>query len=87
MQKMSKPFELAMKLRNLKPETSVLFLCDMQEKFRPTISYFTEIVNVSNRMLQAARILNMPVVATEQYTKGNKFFLNNQLCDSIIFDW
>ncbi|XP_067655459.1 isochorismatase domain-containing protein 2-like [Haliotis asinina] len=51
-------------------ENSALFLCDMQEKFRPTIQYFPQIINVANRMLNAANTLEMPVVVTEQYPKG-----------------
>ncbi|XP_071104915.1 isochorismatase domain-containing protein 2-like [Haliotis cracherodii] len=51
-------------------ENSTLFLCDMQEKFRPTIQYFPQIINVANRMLNAANTLDMPVVVTEQYPKG-----------------
>ncbi|XP_029636504.1 isochorismatase domain-containing protein 2 [Octopus sinensis] len=49
---------------------SILFLCDMQEKFRPTIQYFPQIVEVSARMLSAAKILDMPIIVTEQYPKG-----------------
>ncbi|CAG2111061.1 unnamed protein product [Medioppia subpectinata] len=49
---------------------SALFLCDIQEKFRTTIQYFPAIVDVSNRVLKAANILNMPVIVTEQYPKG-----------------
>ncbi|XP_077979118.1 isochorismatase domain-containing protein 2-like [Glandiceps talaboti] len=51
-------------------ETSALFLCDMQEKFRPSIKYFPQIVEVAGRMLTAAKILKIPVVTTEQYPKG-----------------
>ena len=49
----------------------MLFLCDMQEKFRPSIQYFSQIVEVSSRMLKAAKILEMPVIVTEQYPKGD----------------
>nr|XP_054756807.1 isochorismatase domain-containing protein 2-like [Lytechinus pictus] len=49
---------------------SSLFLCDMQEKFRPTIKFFPEIVEVSSRLFRAARILDIPVIVTEQYPKG-----------------
>lgn len=52
------------------PKNSTLFLCDMQEKFRPSIKYFNEIVFNSNRLLQAAQLLEMPVICTEQYPKG-----------------
>ncbi|KAL8614295.1 Isochorismatase domain-containing protein 2, mitochondrial [Nucella lapillus] len=60
----------AKKLGKLAVKNSCLFLCDMQEKFRPTIQYFPQIVSVSARMLQASRLLEMPVVVTEQYPKG-----------------
>jgi len=57
-------------VQRLNPKTSALLLCDMQEKFRKTVSHFDQIVSVSNRMLKAAQILDVPVVATEQYPKG-----------------
>jgi nicotinamidase-related amidase len=46
---------------------TALFLCDLQEKFRPTIQYFPQIVEVSSRLLRSAKILDIPVVVTEQY--------------------
>uniref|UniRef100_A0A8C7X1F0 Isochorismatase domain containing 2 n=1 Tax=Oryzias sinensis TaxID=183150 RepID=A0A8C7X1F0_9TELE len=45
----------------LSTKDSVLFLCDMQEKFRPNIFQFTNI---------ASRILGIPAILTEQYPKG-----------------
>ncbi|XP_029441331.1 isochorismatase domain-containing protein 2 [Rhinatrema bivittatum] len=54
----------------LSQKSSVLFLCDMQEKFRHNIAYFPEIVSVAARVLQAARVLEIPVIVTEQYPKG-----------------
>lgn len=59
-------------LGKIVPKNSALFLCDMQEKFRPSIKYFNEIVFNSNRLLQAAKLLNVPVFCTEQYPKGIK---------------
>jgi len=59
------------KLGKLVPKHSSLFLCDMQEKFRPSIKFFDEIVENSNRMLRAAKILDIPVVCTEQYPQGD----------------
>ncbi|XP_041038276.1 isochorismatase domain-containing protein 2 [Carcharodon carcharias] len=47
-----------------------LFLCDMQEKFRPNVAYFPQIVAVSARMLQASKVLEIPVIVTEQYPRG-----------------
>ncbi len=51
-------------------KSSALFLCDMQEKFRSTIQYYPQILNVAARMMQAAKTLEMPIVVTEQYPKG-----------------
>uniref|UniRef100_A0A8D1CRN9 Isochorismatase domain containing 2 n=1 Tax=Sus scrofa TaxID=9823 RepID=A0A8D1CRN9_PIG len=51
------------------PGSSILFLCDMQEKFRHTL-YFPQIVSVAARMLKVARLLDVPVVLTEQYPQG-----------------
>ncbi|CAH8503521.1 unnamed protein product [Schistosoma turkestanicum] len=53
----------------LLPRTA-LMLCDIQEKFRPTISHFDAIVETSSRMLTAARMLGMRTVVTEMYPKG-----------------
>lgn len=49
---------------------TALFLCDMQVKFRSMIDHFPETVEVSKRMFDAAKIVDMPVVITEQYPKG-----------------
>ncbi|VDM98594.1 unnamed protein product [Thelazia callipaeda] len=49
---------------------SVLLLCDMQEKFRPSIKFFEEIVKISKRLVVAAKLLDVKVIATEQYPKG-----------------
>ncbi|CAF0818583.1 unnamed protein product [Adineta steineri] len=61
---------MAQRIKPLSRETSVLLLCDMQDKFRPTIKYFPQIVETSNKLLQACKILDVPYVVTEQYPKG-----------------
>ncbi|NWZ88560.1 ISOC2 protein, partial [Poecile atricapillus] len=48
------------------PGSSVLFLCDLQERFRSSIAAFPQIVAVAARMLQGCRILGVPVLVTEQ---------------------
>jgi len=63
-----------LKIGKLLTKNSCLFLCDMQVKFRPSIKHFDEIVQNSNRLLRAAKILEMPVVVTEQYPKGLHYF-------------
>uniref|UniRef100_A0A3Q3QK83 Isochorismatase-like domain-containing protein n=1 Tax=Monopterus albus TaxID=43700 RepID=A0A3Q3QK83_MONAL len=54
----------------LSTKDAVLFLCDMQEKFRPNIFHFTDIVSNAARLLQASRVLGIPPILTEQYPKG-----------------
>jgi len=58
------------RLGRVTPKTSVLFLCDMQEKFRQSIQYFPQVISVSNRMLKGAEALDIPIIVTEQYKKG-----------------
>jgi len=58
------------KLKQLIPKTTAFFICDMQEKFATSIQYFPAIANVASRILKASKILEMPVVVTEQYPKG-----------------
>ncbi|NXT39194.1 ISOC1 protein, partial [Pelecanoides urinatrix] len=57
-------------LGNLTPSSTVFFCCDMQERFRPAIKYFGDIISVGQRLLQGARLLGIPVIVTEQYPKG-----------------
>ncbi|GMT24925.1 hypothetical protein PFISCL1PPCAC_16222, partial [Pristionchus fissidentatus] len=54
----------------LSSKDSVLFVCDLQEKFRQNIIKFPEVVTVASRLVAAASTLEMPIVATEQYPKG-----------------
>ena len=61
---------VAKRLGLLKASTSALFLCDMQVKFAPNIAYFPQIVNNSKRVLGAAQVMELPILATEQYPKG-----------------
>ncbi|XP_052025894.1 isochorismatase domain-containing protein 2B [Apodemus sylvaticus] len=57
-------------LGRILPESSILFLCDMQEKLRDKVLYFPQIVSMAARMLKAARLLDVPVLLTEHYPKG-----------------
>ncbi|XP_065674666.1 isochorismatase domain-containing protein 2 [Hydra vulgaris] len=51
-------------------ESTAFLLCDIQEKFRSSIQYFSEICVVAQRLVTAANLLDIPVVGTEQYPKG-----------------
>lgn len=62
--------EMAKIIKSVSASNSILFICDLQDKFRKTIFHFPEIVNVSNKMINCAAILDIPTVATEQYPKG-----------------
>ena len=53
-------------------KNSSLFICDIQEKFRNTISHFPEMIVGAQRLLKASEILEIPVVVTEQYPKGRR---------------
>ncbi|CAF1308943.1 unnamed protein product [Rotaria sordida] len=61
---------MAQRIARLSRQTSLLLLCDMQEKFRSTIKYYPQIIETSNKLLQACKILDVPFVVTEQYPKG-----------------
>jgi len=54
---------------------TAFFLCDMQEKFRPAIDHFKEIVEVSKRLVTASTILDIPLVVTEQVIFSCNIFL------------
>lgn len=44
----------------------VLFICDLQERFRPAIHEFSKVIATTQKMLKASEILNMPIFATTQ---------------------
>jgi nicotinamidase-related amidase len=49
---------------------TAVVVIDVQEGFRATIPNFTEIADNIARFLQGAKILDVPVIVTEQYPKG-----------------
>ncbi|XP_025919610.1 isochorismatase domain-containing protein 2-like, partial [Apteryx rowi] len=58
------------RLGKVTPGSSILFLCDMQERFRPSVAFFPQIVAVAARLLQACRELGVPAVVTEQHPRA-----------------
>jgi len=58
------------RLAKLSEKSSSLFLCDMQEKFRPSIMYFDQITKTAGRLNELSKIMSLPTVVTEQYPKG-----------------
>ena len=59
----------ARRLGKLEPMHSAIFVCDLQEKFAPSITHFNTVVNNTERLLKVANILGIPIIATEQYPK------------------
>mmetsp|Transcript_7445 Transcript_7445/g.15253 ORF Transcript_7445/g.15253 Transcript_7445/m.15253 type:complete len:232 (-) Transcript_7445:161-856(-) len=51
------------------PKSSVLLVCDVQERFRPLIHNMETVINTTKFMTAVAKELQIPCVATQQYTK------------------
>ena len=56
----------------LDPKSTVLVIIDMQEGFRGAIAEFDSIAKRIAIVAQAATLLGVPIVVTEQYPKGLK---------------
>ncbi len=71
----------------LNPSKTVLLLCDLQEKFAPSIQYFTEIVQTSSRVFDICKHLDVPYLVTEHYPKGKKliFYIRHELKPLLAF--
>jgi nicotinamidase-related amidase len=54
----------------LSAERSVLLLTDLQQRLMPAIHDGDRVVTRAARLAEAARLLDVPVVATEQYPAG-----------------
>ncbi|KAM9960052.1 hypothetical protein ACTFIW_007285 [Dictyostelium discoideum] len=55
---------------NLSPNTSLLFICDIQSKFENHIFKFADVVGQSKYMIKICNELKVPIIFTEQYPKG-----------------
>ena len=53
----------------LDPKSTALFLCDIQERFEKSIELFDMVVSNAKRVVQASNLINIPIIATEQYPK------------------
>ena len=61
---------MASKIGKLNMSRTILLLCDMQEKFAKHIPSFSHVVEASGRLTEAAKLLSVPAVITEHYSKG-----------------
>ena len=59
----------ARKLGKICAENCVVMICDLQEKFAPSILHFDVIVKNACNITKSAQLLGLPVLATEQYPK------------------
>jgi nicotinamidase-related amidase len=53
----------------LHPESTVLLVCDVQERFRPLIWRMETVIRTTRYMTSVAQALSMPILVTQQYTK------------------
>ena len=51
------------------PKSSILLVCDVQERFRPLIHNMETVVSTTKFMTAVAKELQIPCVVTEQYSK------------------
>ncbi len=59
-------------ISKLTREQAALVVIDMQEAFRPVIPDFGEVAARIGKAVQGARLLEVPIIVTEQYPKGLK---------------
>ena len=52
------------------PSKTVLLICDVQEKLLPVMQNSNQTLINIERLVKAAKILDIPIVVTEQYPKG-----------------
>lgn len=57
-------------LGKVEPDNSVLFLCDIQERFRPLTFRGETVINTARYLTSVAKTLDIPIVITQQYTKA-----------------
>jgi nicotinamidase-related amidase len=59
-------------ISKLARERAALAVIDMQEAFRPVIPDFSEVALRIAKAVEGARLLEVPIIVTEQYPKGLK---------------
>ena len=59
-------------IHKLSRERAALAVIDMQEAFRPVIPDFSETAAQIAKAVQGARLLEVPIIVTEQYPRGLK---------------
>ena len=57
-------------MAKLDPERAALVVIDVQEAFRKAIPTFDDVARATGTLIEGAKAIGIPVVATEQYPKG-----------------
>ena len=59
--------QLKNRLGYLDPKSTLFLLCDVQERFRPVMRHFEGIIKNTHKLLSAGQILEVALIASEQY--------------------
>lgn len=54
----------------LRPDATVLLVVDVQDRLLPAIHEADQVVEAARRMVNAARVFELPILLTEQYPAG-----------------
>jgi len=54
----------------IKKENTALLIIDLQEKLIPSIYKFEDLLDNTIKLIKGCRILNIPIIVSEQYPKG-----------------
>lgn len=57
-------------IKRIVQNKSILFICDIQEKFRPLIFEYKSIIHNTIYVQKVSQILKIPCIITEQYPKA-----------------
>ncbi|KAL5527539.1 hypothetical protein ACEPAG_6340 [Sanghuangporus baumii] len=57
---------MASRVLKLVSRSTLFFVLDLQTRFRPAIHEFDRVVSTTNKMLRVARLLEIPVIVSEQ---------------------
>lgn len=59
-----------MPVPRLKAEETIILICDVQQRFRSIVYCMESVIHASRMLTQAASIFSMPILVTEQNSKG-----------------
>lgn len=55
------------RLGQLDAKRTLFLLCDIQDKFRPGMALFDSMVKNSQKLVQASKLMNIPLIVSEHY--------------------